>query len=195
MTSSPTRGFGFSSNATRHNKRSNRNIFMNTEPKPNIVVPTDWNAEKDFEYYEDVFGTDVDDLYSDALDRIHSSSWELVWLIDAALRWFLSAERTATEAVCCMSPCAKLQLLRYICRTTTTQSIADRLCEDITQCDAVMTLRDSILAKHLMSPEQVWLYELGQCSDWVASAGIVLLETLEIELGFPRNWNPTPPEC
>jgi hypothetical protein len=85
---------------------------------------------------------------------------------------------------------AKLALLERLVVQRTSDGTRLRLSKDISRCRAVITMRDRVLSRHLITPEAVWLYELASAGDEVASAWFIFLESLQCELGC-RGWTPS----
>ncbi len=141
-------------------------------PPSLIIIPADWTAQKDQEWYRQHFGLDEGDPYSQALKRL----WhERARLEEALTEWigiFLAeAEFDPDPVTECLGANAKADLLLGILQGQSNETgPGTRFHRDIEQVKAVFESCDRVAARYLLQRDKVWLLELGTVAEELARA-------------------------
>ena len=150
------------------------------------VVPPDWTAEQDFQYFEDVRGElEGSNYYQAAEDYVAEKEDDLEAVIDAAIVFYLRRlGRSNPEPQEDLSRGTKLMILEgLIMQSSKNPDYLELFAEDLQVCRDVEVLREDTLAKYKSSRETTWLYELIDLGDWLGTAAFLLDESILGEHG------------
>jgi hypothetical protein len=153
-----------------------------TELLPTIVVPADWNAQKDCEYFEERWKPLP--TYTEALwhwMRFHHGF--LVKTLSRSLRYV--HERDATLVYIdplCLSAGEKIEVLLKIAATSAVVAgYRRRLQDHLRICEFAERERRRVVRAHSLAGEHAWLYPVIEAIDYIGHAAFLLDETMACE--------------
>ena len=159
-----------------------------------IVVPPDWDADKDLEYFASrLFARPGEGLYQAAEAAIVEDTYCLQQVVDAGIG--LLCRRLGRSVPARIQPLGtRLGLLEELILASGREpEYLTRFAEDIQHCRDVLLVKDQTLSKYASQPEFTWLYELVETFMWLRDAAFFLDESLCCEHAEGEYKSPSSP--